>query len=53
MSSLRRVAVTVMDGDSEAVLVNVVGSIRPEQIADIAEALHVPHLAAVTASLEK
>lgn len=49
------VVVTVLDGDAEAVFVNVVGSIRPEQIAEIAGALHVdvPHLAAVTAAVEK
>lgn len=47
------VAVTVLNGDSEAVFINVVGSIRPEQIAEIAEALHVPHLATLTAAIEK
>jgi hypothetical protein len=47
------VAVTVLGGESEAVFVNVVGSIRPEQIAEIAEALHVPHLATLTAAVAK
>lgn len=47
------VTVTVLEGDSEAVFVNIVGSIRPEQIAEIAEALNVPHLSAVTAAIER
>lgn len=51
--AIEGVAVTVIDGDSEAVLVNVVGSIRPEQIAEIADALHVPHLASLTATVER
>lgn len=51
--SIEGITVTVLDGSAEAVFVNLVGSIRPEQLADIAEALHVPHIAAVTAALEK
>ncbi len=51
--AIEGITVTVLNGDSEAVLVNIVGSVRPEQIADIAEALHVPHLAAISASLER
>lgn len=38
------VVVTVIEGNSEAVLVNVVGDIRPEQIAMIGERLHIDSL---------
>jgi len=51
--TIEGVALTVLGGDSEAVFINVVGSIRPEELAEIAEALRVPHLAHVAAIIEK
>lgn len=47
------VTVTVISGNSEAVFVNIVGSVRPDQIADIAGAMHIPHLGAIAAVIEK
>jgi hypothetical protein len=35
---------TVVDGDKEAVLINVVGSIKPEQVATLGEKLNIPSL---------
>lgn len=51
--SIEGVTITVIDHNAEAVLVNVVGSIRPEQIAELAEVLHVPHLASLSAAIER
>lgn len=38
------VVVTVIDGDKEAVFVNIVGNIRPEQIAKVGESLNIEPL---------
>lgn len=35
---------TVVDGDKEAVLINIVGSIKPEQVATLGEKLNLPPL---------
>jgi len=38
------IAVTVLSGDEEAVFVNIVGNIRPDQIAELGERLHIDPL---------
>ena len=42
--AIEGLVVTVVDGDKEAVLVNIVGSIKPEQIATIGDKLNLPPL---------
>ena len=42
--AIEGLVVTVVDGDREAVLVNIVGSIKPEQIATIGDKLNLPPL---------
>jgi hypothetical protein len=42
--SVEGIAVTVLNGDSEAVFVNIVGDIRPEQIAKVGERLNIDPL---------
>lgn len=46
------VVVTVIDGDHDAVFVNVVGDIRPEQIAKVGEALNIEPLKKLNRELE-
>ena len=38
------IAVTVLSGDGEAVFVNIVGDIRPQQIAEVGERLNIDPL---------
>lgn len=45
------IAVTVLNGDSEAVFVNIVGEIRPEQIAKVGERLHIDPLKKISREL--
>jgi hypothetical protein len=47
------IVVTVLDGKKEAVLVNVVGDIKPEQLALLGERFHIDPLKKVGHSLEK
>lgn len=43
--ALQGLVITVIDGrKDEAVLVNIVGDIKPEQVADLGEALHIEQL---------
>lgn len=42
--AIEGLVVTVVDGNKEAVLINIVGSIKPEQIATIGEKLNLPPL---------
>src|SRR3954469_3051554 len=43
-NSVQGLAVTVMDGNHQAVFVNVVGDVRPEQLAVLGEKLHIDPL---------
>lgn len=47
------VAITVLSGKSEAVLVNIVGNIRPEKIAVIAEKLNIEPLKMIGRELDR
>jgi hypothetical protein len=51
--SVQGIAVVVIDGDKEAVLVNIVGDIKPEQISLIGEKLHIDALKKAGAAAEK
>lgn len=51
--SIAGIVITVIDNDNEAVLVNIVGNIKPEQIATIAERLHIDPLQKIAANVEK
>jgi hypothetical protein len=46
------IVVTVLDGDHEAVFVNVVGDIRPEQIAKVGETLNIQPLKEIGKKLD-
>ena len=46
--AIEGVAITVIEGDSEAVFVNVVGDVRPEQLAAVAERLNIEPLEEIT-----
>jgi hypothetical protein len=39
--AIEGLAITVLDGDSEAVFINIVGNIKPEQVATLGEKLNV------------
>jgi hypothetical protein len=45
--------VTVLEGDSEAVIVNIVGDIRPEKLAIVGERFHLEPLKKVGEALNK
>ena len=47
------IVVTVLDGNKEAVFINIVGNIQPEKIAMIGEKLNLPPLTKLTAALKK
>lgn len=47
------VVVTVIEGDREAILVNVVGDLRPEKFAEIGERLHLEPLRRIARQVEK
>ena len=47
------IVVTVLDGTSEAVFINIVGNIQPEKIAMIGEKLNIPPLKKLSAALKK
>ncbi|HEY0945111.1 MAG TPA: DUF4252 domain-containing protein [Opitutaceae bacterium] len=51
--SIAGIVITVIDNGREAVLVNIVGDIKPEQIATIAERLHIDPLKKIAANVEK
>lgn len=51
--AVQGLVVTVIDGDKEAVLVNIVGDIRPEKVALIGERLHIEPLKQVGEALKK
>lgn len=51
--AIEGVVVTVLDGKGEAVFVNIVGDIRPEKIAVVAEKLNIGPLKKVAESLKK
>ena len=42
--AIEGLAITVLDGDKEAVLINIVGNIKPEQVATLGEKLNVDPL---------
>jgi len=42
--AIEGLAITVLDGDKEAVLINIVGSIKPEQVAMLGEKMNVDPL---------
>lgn len=42
--AIEGVAITVMEGEKQAVFINVVGDVRPEQLAAVAERLHIKPL---------
>ena len=45
--TIQGITVTVIDGGREAVVVNVVGSVNTDQIADLVEKLNLPKFAAL------
>jgi hypothetical protein len=45
--------VTILDGNREAVLVNIVGNIKPEQVALLGERFNIEPLKKVGQTLEK
>lgn len=49
--AIEGLAVTVISGNKEAVFINVVGDIRPEQIADVAERLNIEPLKEISKEL--
>ncbi|HEV8494194.1 MAG TPA: DUF4252 domain-containing protein, partial [Candidatus Angelobacter sp.] len=51
--TVQGVVVMVMDGKSEAVLINVVGDIKPEQLSMIGEKLHIDPLKKIGEKIEK
>lgn len=52
--SLEGIVVTVLDGrKQEAVLINIVGDIKPEQIAAVGEALHIDPLKEAGSAIKK
>ncbi|MBL9139205.1 MAG: DUF4252 domain-containing protein [Verrucomicrobiales bacterium] len=51
--AIEGVVVTVIDGDKEAVFVNVVGDIRPEKLAVIGERLNIEPLKKAAESIKK
>jgi len=51
--SVEGVVVTVLDGKEEAVLINIVGDIKPEQIAAVGEALNIDPLKQAGALIKK
>ncbi len=46
------ITVTVIDGDKEAVFINVVGDIRPEQLADVADRLNLEPLKRISMAMD-
>ena len=51
--TVQGVVVTVMEGNKQAVFVNVVGNIKPEQLAMIGERLHIEPLKKLGEKMEK
>lgn len=47
------IVITVFDGKKEAVLVNIVGDIKPDQIAALGEALHIDPLKKLAKKIKK
>jgi hypothetical protein len=47
------IVVTVLDGKKQAVLINVVGNIKPEKLSMIGEKLHIPPLQKALAGVKK
>ena len=47
------VVVTVIDGNHEAVLINIVGDIKPEKIAEVGERLNIEPLKKIGQAIEK
>ncbi len=51
--AIEGLVVTVLDGDKEAVLVNIVGNIKPEQVATLGEKLNIEPLKKFAAATKK
>jgi hypothetical protein len=51
--AIEGVAVTVLQGNSEAVLVNVVGDIKPEQLATLGERFDIEPLKKIGTTVKK
>lgn len=51
--AIEGLVVTVLDGDKEAVLVNIVGNIKPEQVATIGEKMNIDPLKKFAAEAKK
>jgi hypothetical protein len=51
--TVQGLAVVVMDGDKQAVFINIVGDIKPEQISLLGEKLHIDALKKAGAAAEK
>ena len=51
--AIEGVVVTVLDGKKEAVLINVVGDIKPEKLAELGEKFNLPPLKKIGLPLEK
>jgi hypothetical protein len=51
--AIEGLVITVLHGKKEAVLVNIVGNIRPDKVATIGERFHIEHLRQVGQKLEQ
>jgi len=51
--TLQGIVVTVMDGDKQAVFINIVGDITPEQLAMVGEKLHIDPLKNAASAIQK
>src|SRR5688500_18803906 len=51
--AIEGLVITVLDGDKEAVLINIVGNIKPEQVAKLGEKMNVDLLKKFTGAVKK